>query len=95
MAAIASEAVAVHPGKYGGEEEKDCVHDAECEGSFQECAILVGVDGEEGAARQEAAINVGAVGVGDEAEVVDTGDEGAHEAYFTHIIWSVNCEGGL
>lgn len=85
----ADEAVAVEPGEDGGEEEEDAVHDAEGEAGLEHGAGLVGVDADavavEGAENAKgevvrvAAADVGAVGAGDEAEVVDARYEGTDE----------------
>lgn len=109
-AAAAADAVAVQPGEDGGEEEEDGVHDAEGEARLEQGARLVGVDADAVAVDAEEAEvdgvgravgDVGAVGAGDEAEVVDAGDEGADEACggreeeerLAAWIVSANCEG--
>lgn len=87
--AAAADAVAVQPGEHGGEEEEDGVHDAEGEARLEQRARLVGVDAQAVAVDAKeakvdvvrgAVANVGAIGAGDEAEVVDAGDEGTYEA---------------
>lgn len=89
VAGVLGDAVAVEPGEHGGEEEEDAVHDAEREAGLEHGARLVGVDVDavavEGPEYPEADVvarpaDVGAVGAGDEAEVVDGCDEGADEA---------------
>lgn len=86
---VLGDAVAVEPGEDGGEEEEDAVHDAEREAGLEHGARLVGVDRDavavEGPEYPEADVvarpaDVGAVGAGDEAEVVDGCDEGADES---------------
>lgn len=89
--AIARHVVAVNPGEDGSEEEKDAVHDSECEAGLEHGAGLVGIDFEAIAAKRaedakvdvvgRAGGDVCAVGAGDEAEVVDTCDECANEAW--------------
>lgn len=83
---------AVDPGEHGGEEEEDGVHDAEGEGGLEHGAGFVGVDAEARAVvgAEDAEVEVvgragrdgDAVCVGDEAEVVDAGDEGADEGWW-------------
>lgn len=92
--------VAVNPGKDGREEEKDAVHDAEREAGLEHCASLVGIDFEAIAAEgaENAKVNVvgrtggdvGAVGAGDEAEVVNTCDECANETCGKGDSWSAS-----
>lgn len=86
---VLGDAVAVEPGEHGGEEEEDAVHDAEREAGLEHGARLVGVDRDavavEGPEYPEADVvarpaDVGAVGAGDETEVVDCCDEGADES---------------
>lgn len=86
---VLADAVAVEPGEHGGEEEEDAVHDAEGEAGLEHGARLVGVDADavavEGSKRPEADVvarpaDVGAVRAGDEAQVVDSSDEGADES---------------
>lgn len=89
--AIARHVIAVDPGEDSGEEEKDAVHDTQREAGLEHCAGLVGIDFEtvaaEGAENAKVDVvgraggDVGAVGAGDEAEVVDTCDECANEAW--------------
>lgn len=96
--AIARHVVAVDPGKDGGEEEKDAIHDAEGEAGLEHGAGLVGIDFEtiaaEGAENAKVDVvggaggDVGAVGAGDEAEVVDTCDECANETCGRDEPWS-------
>lgn len=81
-AVVARDAVAVQPGQNSGEKEEDNVHDAKRKRGLEQRAVLVGVDGEKGPVGQEACVDVGAVGVGDEAEVVDAGYESAYDACF-------------
>lgn len=89
VAGVLGDAVAVEPGEHGGEEEEDAVHDAKRKTGLEHGARLVGVDRDavavEGPEYPEADVvarpaDVGAVGAGDEAEVVDCCDEGADEA---------------
>lgn len=89
-AAVFRDVAAVDPGQHSGEEEEDAVHDAEREAGLEHRARLVGVDVEPRAVELAedakvdvvavAAHDVGAVGVRDEAEVVDACDERADEA---------------
>lgn len=87
---VATDAVAVEPCEDRGEEEEDAVHDAEGKASLEKGACLVGVDAEaiavELAENTEVEVvggargDMGAVGAGDEAEVVDARNESADEA---------------
>lgn len=77
----------MHPSKHGGEKEHDCVHDAKCEAGLEHGAPLVGsnVDAGPGNGPTPAAgapcapVPGGAVGLSDESQEVDGGDEGSDE----------------
>lgn len=91
LAVGAAGAVAVEPGEDGGEEEEDAVHDAKGEAGLEHGARLVdrGVDAVVRVGRAKgpkvdieatAGADVYAVGVGNVAQIPDSGDEGTHKA---------------
>ena len=74
----------------GGDGEENAIHDAKREAGFPHRTFLVGVQAHGGGIAADAVVvdgdgestiggEIGAVGVGDVAELVDAGDEGADE----------------
>lgn len=62
-----------------GDEEGDDVDNAECERRLEHRAGFVRAYREGESRAIDACARIGAVGVGDEAQVVDTRDQGAHD----------------